>query len=122
MLIVIVKRIGVGKMAECMWMPDNWEKFIEGFGFTDDEEVYTNGSELVAVFRVKQMVEHYFREMEPVIRCKDCQHYGGVVFGNVCRRWSAPLAGMKNCTKPDDFCSYGERRTNNEPETRRMAR
>lgn len=55
---------------------------------------------------------------EPVIRCKDCQHYGGVAFGNVCRRWSAPLAGMKNCTKPDDFCSYGERRTNDEPETR----
>lgn len=44
------------------------------------------------------------------VRCKDCKHYGGVVFGNGCRRWSAPLAGMKNCTKPNDFCSYGERR------------
>ena len=46
-----------------------------------------------------------------VLRCKDCKHWGGVVFGNVCSRWSAPLAGMKNCTKPDDFCSYGERRS-----------
>lgn len=46
-----------------------------------------------------------------VVRCKDCEFWGGVTFGNVCRRWSAPLAGMKNCTKPDDFCSYGERRT-----------
>ena len=46
----------------------------------------------------------------PVVRCKDCKQWGGVAFGNVCRRWSAPLAGMKNCTKPDDFCSYGERK------------
>ena len=45
-----------------------------------------------------------------VVRCKDCEFWGGVIFGNVCRRWSAPLAGMKNCTMPDDFCSYGERR------------
>lgn len=45
-----------------------------------------------------------------VCRCKDCEYWGGVVFGNVCRRWSAPLAGMKNCTQSDDFCSYGERR------------
>ena len=45
-----------------------------------------------------------------VVRCKNCEFWGGVIFGNVCRRWSAPLAGMKNCTMPDDFCSYGERR------------
>lgn len=50
---------------------------------------------------------------ESVVRCKDCKQYGGVAFGNVCRRWSAPLAGMKNCTKPDDFCSYAERRADN---------
>lgn len=49
-----------------------------------------------------------------VVRCKDCTEWGGVPFGNVCRRWSAPLAGMKNCTGPDDYCSYGKRRTDNE--------
>ena len=43
----------------------------------------------------------------PIVRCKDRTQWGGVTFGNVCRRWSAPLAGMKNCTGPDDFCSYG---------------
>ena len=48
-----------------------------------------------------------------VVRCKDCTQWGGVPFGNVCRRWSAPLAGMKNCTGPDDFCSYGERKISN---------
>lgn len=47
------------------------------------------------------------------VRCKNCTQWGGVPFGNVCRRWSAPLAGMKNCTGPDDFCSYGERKIPN---------
>lgn len=45
-----------------------------------------------------------------VVRCKNCIHWGGVTFGNTCRRWSALLAGMKNCTQPDDFCSCGERK------------
>lgn len=40
-----------------------------------------------------------------VVRCKDCAHYGGITFGKICRRWSA--FNTKNCTKPDDFCSYG---------------
>lgn len=47
-----------------------------------------------------------------VVRCKECIHWGGVAFGNVCRRWSAPIAGMKNHTQPNDFCSCGERKTN----------
>lgn len=51
-------------------------------------------------------------DIAEVVRCMDCTQWGGVAFGNVCRRWSAPLAGMKNCTGPNDFCSYGERRNN----------
>lgn len=45
-----------------------------------------------------------------VVRCKDCKYYGGITFGNICRRWSVIHSGVKNCTKPDDFCSYGERK------------
>ena len=47
-------------MADSMMFPREWEKFIEDYSFTHSEEVYTNGSELVPVFRVEQMVEHYF--------------------------------------------------------------
>ena len=36
-----------------------------------------------------------------VVRCKDCGHY----HENVCPIWCYTE------TKPDDFCSYGERRT-----------
>ena len=35
-----------------------------------------------------------------VVRCKDCGHY----HDNICPMWCYTE------TKPDDFCSYGERR------------
>ncbi len=35
----------------------------------------------------------------PVVRCKECKHYGDDHF--CCYSW---------CTAPDDFCSRGERR------------
>ena len=46
-----------------------------------------------------------------VVRCKDCKHWSGITFGNICRRWTG--LNVKNCTNPTDFCSYGERRENN---------
>lgn len=47
-------------MADCMMFPNSWGEFLEDYSFKDKEEVYTNGSVLVPVFRVEQMVEHYF--------------------------------------------------------------
>ena len=41
-----------------------------------------------------------------VVRCEDCEYWGGITFGNICRRWSG--LNVKNCTKPTDYCSYGE--------------
>lgn len=58
---------------------------------------------------IHEVFERYETKVD-VVLCKDCIHWGGVTFGNICRRWSAPLAGMKNCTQPDDFCSCGERK------------
>ena len=48
-----------------------------------------------------------------VVRCAECKNWGGVIFGNVCRRWRFSHLGSKNSTKPNDFCFYGERRDNN---------
>lgn len=53
-----------------MLMNDTPEGFIRDFSFVDEKQVYTNGSELIAVFRVKQMMEHYFREVEPVVHAR----------------------------------------------------
>lgn len=47
-------------MGECMIFPENWEDFLEDYCFEDRKEIYTNGSQLISVFRVVQMVEHYF--------------------------------------------------------------
>lgn len=39
-------------------------------------------------------------DVEPVVRCKDCDH----LFGTLCA-----VCGLLP-RKPDDFCSYGERK------------
>lgn len=44
-----------------MEFPKTIEEFISEHSFEDREEVYTNGSELIQVFRVNQALEHYMR-------------------------------------------------------------
>ena len=41
-----------------MTFPDTWEEFEKSYGFTDNEEVYTNGARLIPSFRVKQWLDH----------------------------------------------------------------
>ena len=43
----------------CMSFPETTDEFIDFYKFTDSNEYYTNGSELIQVLRVKQMLEHY---------------------------------------------------------------
>lgn len=43
---------------EVMNFPKTFKEFEEYYGFTDTEEVYTNGSRLIPVFRVEQWLEH----------------------------------------------------------------
>lgn len=40
-----------------------------------------------------------------VVRCKDCIHWGGVIQGFVCRKFSG--IDTKICMGADHFCSYG---------------
>ena len=53
-------------MGEMLQFPKTIEKFFEDYAFTDSKEVYTNKALLIPVFRVKQALEHYFRDTEPV--------------------------------------------------------
>jgi len=48
----------VDEMGEQMTFPDSFEEFAKLYGFKDDKEVYTNGSDLIPIFRVKQWLEH----------------------------------------------------------------
>ena len=45
-------------MSDMMTFPDTWEEYEKSYGFTDNEEVYTNGARLIPSFRVKQWLNH----------------------------------------------------------------
>ena len=45
---------------DSMEFPNDIKDFIKNYSFKDKEERYTNGSMLIPVFRVKQMLEYYF--------------------------------------------------------------
>lgn len=45
-------------MGEVMSFPETWEEFEKQYGFTDTEQIYTNGSRLIQSFRVEQWLEH----------------------------------------------------------------
>lgn len=46
-------------MADHMTFPKTVDDFIKQYSFKDEKQEYTNGAELIPVFRVKQMMEHY---------------------------------------------------------------
>ena len=45
-------------MAQCMTFPEDWHDFLNNYSFIDEEHIYTNGSRLIQVFRVEQLLEH----------------------------------------------------------------
>lgn len=45
-------------MNDCMTFPDTVEEFMEQYKVVDAEHIYTNGSEFVPIFRMKQWFEH----------------------------------------------------------------
>lgn len=49
-------------MNEEMKFPKTFEEFIKQYSFFDNQQVYTNGSELIPVFRIKQWEEHKEKE------------------------------------------------------------
>lgn len=51
--------------GEVMEFPKTAEEFMEKYKIIDSEQVYTNGAELVPLFRMKQWVEH--------LECENCQ-------------------------------------------------
>jgi hypothetical protein len=96
-----------------MDFPNDWAKFLEDYSFRDHKEFYTNGARLIPTFRVEQMMHHYLRkaaeDIVKVVRCKDCKRYveNKEAFVTYCKR------GLRDVyAKPDDFCSYGERKDN----------
>jgi len=44
--------------GQMMEFPETFERFAKEYGFKDDKEVYTNGLDLIPVYRVQQWLEH----------------------------------------------------------------
>ena len=56
-------------MGEIMNFPDTVEEFMEQYKITDTEKIYTNGAELIPIFRMKQWFEHIpAADVRPVVR------------------------------------------------------
>ena len=47
-------------MSDSMNFPESIFDFLDSYSFYDKEEIYTNGSQLVQMYRVEQALEHYF--------------------------------------------------------------
>lgn len=62
-------------MADTMTFPKTLDEFMEECKIVDTEQVYTNGAELVPIFRIKQWEDAQTVDTVPVIRCKDCKHW-----------------------------------------------
>ena len=48
-------------------------------------------------------------DVAPVVRCRECRHWTGIALGMRCKLYSFPPNAWVY-SKPDDFCSRGERR------------
>ena len=96
-------------MSEYMTFPDTVEEFMDSYKIVDTEQVYTNGTEMVPIYRMRQWFEH-----EPeIVRCKDCENWiPGYITDNddfippKCGKYQQ-MVGHSS----DDYCSLAERRT-----------
>ena len=50
--------------GEMMDYPENIDSFLDRYSFPDIKKVYTNGVDLIPVFRVKQAIEKYMSNMK----------------------------------------------------------
>lgn len=62
-------------MGEEWVFPETWEEYERECGFTDSEQVYTNGDRLIPSFRVAQWLAHKNAQGEWIhARCSKCGH------------------------------------------------
>ena len=94
-------------MSDMMTFPDTWEEFEKSYGFTDNEEVYTNGARLIPSFRVKQWLDHLpSAEPERAIKdCRNCKH------GNYNDHWDTYF-----CYHSDDCNAWDKWEPSAQPE------
>ena len=61
------------------------------------------------------LIEELAADVAPVVRCKDCKHYDMGVCLKIYSDGNAHPEAWQS-RRPEDFCSYGERKGKNETE------
>ena len=67
-------------MGDMMTFPASVEEFMEQYKMTDTEHVYSNGTEYVPIYRMKQWFENCRNQQRPtidagpVVRCRECKN------------------------------------------------
>ena len=101
-------------MADMMEYPKTPNEFIKNYSFKDSDEIYTNGVELVPVFRVEQMLEHYYKPLKEKAIPKKLRIKGTgyktytcpICFACYANEGSFKFAQQRNKTYgSDSFCS-----------------
>ena len=98
-------------MSDCMTFPETLDEFLEQYQFKDSEEIYTNGSMLIPVFRVKQWAEHIPAvDAVEVVRCRECVH-SDIYPEDTDNTMSLKCLGIRyGGVESDWFCEHGQRR------------
>lgn len=91
-------------MGEQMEFPKTFDEFAEHYKITDTKQVYTNGIEMIPIFRVKQWLSQPSDVVE-VVRCGNCKYFYKGRMGNRCTL----SLGLK-VPHRDAWCCYGERK------------
>lgn len=106
-------------MGDMMTFPDTVEEFMEQYKIVDTEKIYSNGIELVPIFRMKQWFEHekvqaealhdliegrFNIQAKPLVRCMNCKYCE--VAKNGINAWCNK---HEFCVDVCDYCSFAER-------------
>ena len=105
-------------MSDAMSFPATVEEFMESYKIIDCDHVYSNGMEMVPIFRMKQWFEHEANHNDEVskmeiIHCRDCIRFkkpSALVDADWgwCSRWHMPPA--VTFVKGDGFCYRAEKK------------
>ena len=90
-------------MSDIMMFPKTVDEFMDMYKIVDSDEVYTNGAELVPIFRMKQWFEHVDAEPEQIEFewCTDCKEYDQEA--HCCHRWTKVIRNTVNDLKTQGY-------------------
>ena len=98
-----------------MWLRDiitvrknKFEKDRKNPSFSDFWQGYHEG--WYSAYRdLEEIMEQHTIEAIPVVRCRECKHWG-IEHTTPVLKSKCPCVVVDRVTRPDDFCSYGERK------------